>query len=164
MAIEADSLSPDKRLALYYGVCPSPLGELYLILMDEELVGVEFERPRLRMGKVPELFTRELDAYFTGNMKEFSIPLKCITGTDFEQKVWLSLRQIPFGETRSYKWMAEKVGSPKGNRAVGQALSKNPIPIVLPCHRVIESSGKLGGYSSGEDIKRRLLAIEFYSV
>lgn len=88
--------------------------------------------------------------------------LSFLIGTEFERQVWLALSEIPYGETRTYKWMAQRVGCPKGSRAVGQALKKNPIPIVLPCHRVIESDGKIGGFALGEDIKRRLLQMEFY--
>jgi len=73
------------------------------------------------------------------------------------------LKEIPFGQTRSYKWVAEKVGKPAAVRAVGRALSKNPVPIVVPCHRVIESDGSIGGYSSGVRRKRRLLEMEYYS-
>src|SRR4030043_1701346 len=84
-------------------------------------------------------------------------------GTEFERKVWLTLKEIPYGETRTYKWLAEKIGKPSAYRAVGKALSRNPLPIVLPCHRIIESDGTIGGYSSGIDIKRRLLEIEYYN-
>jgi methylated-DNA-[protein]-cysteine S-methyltransferase len=84
-------------------------------------------------------------------------------GTDFEKKVWETLRKIPYGETRTYKWLAEEIGKPQAFRAVGNALGKNPIPIIFPCHRVIESDGSLGGYSGGVDIKRRLIEIEYYT-
>lgn len=83
-------------------------------------------------------------------------------GTEFEQRVWSALSGIPFGETRTYKWIAEKIGNPGAVRAVGRALSKNPLPIIIPCHRVIESDGSLGGYSSGTHRKRRLLEMEYY--
>ena len=83
-------------------------------------------------------------------------------GTEFDHRVWLTLKEIPFGETRTYKWLAERIGKPKASRAVGQALGRNPIPILLPCHRIIESDGSIGGFSGGVDIKRRLLDIEYY--
>jgi methylated-DNA-[protein]-cysteine S-methyltransferase len=89
--------------------------------------------------------------------------MKFLSGTDFEKGVWSVLRDIPFGETRTYKWVAERTGSPSAVRAVGQALSKNPIPIIVPCHRVIESDGSIGGYSSGVNTKRRLLELEYYA-
>jgi len=102
--------------------------------------------------------------YFSGSVSKFSQKIKFLTGTEFERKIWSVLNEIPFGETRSYKWVAEKAGSASAVRAVGQALSKNPVPIVLPCHRVIESDGSIGGYSSGTDIKRRLLDMEYYAL
>ncbi len=163
MSLEADSISHAERQALHYGVFKSPIGDLYPIFLEHELVGIVFSKPHIRMGGIPEDFSVEIEAYFKGTLKNFSHPMKFITGTEFEQRVWQALRLIPFGETRTYKWLAEEVGSPRGNRAVGRALSKNPIPIVLPCHRIIESTGKLGGYTPGKDIKRRLLAMEYYS-
>lgn len=147
---------------LYYDTYNGPLGRIYLVMMDSLLVGLCFERPHMRAARAPEELVHELDAYFDGTLREFSQKVSLINGTEFEKQVWLALRRIPYGETRTYKWMAEAVGCPKGSRAVGQALKKNPIPIVLPCHRIIESDGNLGGYSSGEDIKRRLLQMEFY--
>jgi methylated-DNA-[protein]-cysteine S-methyltransferase len=105
-------------------------------------------------------FKKEVDAYFNGHLNKFKQEIKFITGTDFEQKAWLALREIPYGETRTYKWLAEKVGSPKAARAIGQALKKNPLPIILPCHRVIASDSSLGGFSWGVEIKRWLLIKE----
>jgi methylated-DNA-[protein]-cysteine S-methyltransferase len=147
---------------LHYRQYTSPLGDLYLIFKDQFLTGLEFKKPHLKTDSIPDEFEKELNAFFNGELKEFSQSIKLLSGTEFEQKVWLALRKIPYGETRSYKWLAETVGSPKGNRAVGRALSKNPVPIVLPCHRIIESTGKLGGYTPGLDIKRRLLSLEYY--
>ncbi len=162
MSSEADSISKANRQELHYGVFKSPIGDLYSIFLKDDLVGIAFSKPHIRMGGIPDNFSVEIEAYFKGTRESFSHPMKFLTGTEFEQRVWLALRSIPFGETRSYKWLAEEVGSPRGNRAVGRALSKNPIPIVLPCHRIIKSTGKLGGYTPGEDIKRRLLAMEYY--
>ena len=163
MSFASNRISTAEKKLLIYAPYLSPLGEIYPIFLDSSLVGVEFKRPHLKMNAIPDGFRQELDAYFKGELKEFAQEVRFITGTDFERKVWHSLRAIPYGETRSYKWMSADVGSPRGNRAVGRALSKNPIPIVLACHRVIESTGKLGGYSSGVEIKRRLLAMEFYN-
>ena len=147
---------------LHYDTYRGPVGIIYLVMMGTELVGLSFERPRLRIGPAPDKLRGELDAYFQGGLREFRQNVSFLGGTEFERSVWLALRDIPYGETRTYKWMAERVGRPRGSRAVGQALKKNPVPILLPCHRVIESDGKLGGYSPGEDIKRRLLQMEFY--
>ncbi len=103
---------------------------------------------------------KELDAYFRGDLKKFRQKIKFVRGTDFEQKVWLALKGIPYGETRSYKWLAERIGKTEAVRAVGQALKKNPLPIILPCHRVIASDGSLGGFSCGVDVKKWLLRHE----
>lgn len=140
----------------------SPLGHIYLIMLGDRLVGLEFEKPIMRAGYAPEQLHAELQAYFHGTLREFTQPLSFLCGTSFERGVWMALREIPFGQTRTYKWLAERVDRPRGARAVGQALKKNPIPILLPCHRIIESSGDLGGYAPGQDIKRRLLQMEYY--
>lgn len=152
--------------SLFYDIYESPLGTLYLLFAGKSLAGVSFKKPAqtaFKKGAAPKNFIRELNAYFQGTRCVFTLKIKFLEGTDFEKKVWLCLKDIPFGETRTYKWAAEKIGSPSATRAVGQALSKNPIPIVLPCHRIIESDGSIGGYSSGVNIKRRLLEMEYYS-
>jgi methylated-DNA-[protein]-cysteine S-methyltransferase len=149
-----------------YDIFESPVGTLYLIFSKKHLAGISFKKPlqvSFKKGCAPGVFIKELESYFAGADKGFSQKIHLIIGTDFEKRIWNSLRDIPFGETRSYKWIAERTGNPSATRAVGQALSKNPVPIVLPCHRVIESDGSIGGYSSGVIIKRRLLDLEFYS-
>lgn len=105
----------------------------------------------------------ELKGYLNGEIKKFSFPLY-IEGTDFSKKVWEALCKIPYGETLTYKQLAEKVGNPKAARAVGLACNKNPIPIFIPCHRVIGSSGKLTGYLGGLKIKDYLLNMEKYHI
>jgi methylated-DNA-[protein]-cysteine S-methyltransferase len=148
----------------FYDTVQSPIGTLYLIFSGKNLSGIDFVRPDRIMGKgkAPAPIRKELKDFFEHGIAEFTHKVVFTKGTDFEKKVWLTLKEIPFGETRTYKWLAEKLGKPNASRAVGQALSKNPLPIVLPCHRVIESDGSLGGYSGGVDIKRRLLEIEYY--
>lgn len=101
----------------------------------------------------------QLDAYFNGELKEFNLPLN-IEGTEFQQRVWQELMNIPYGETRSYKEVAEAIGNYKASRAIGMANNKNPIHIIIPCHRVIGSSGKLVGYAGGMDMKKGLLEME----
>ncbi len=101
----------------------------------------------------------QLNEYFTGKRKKFDLPLKMV-GTEFQQKVWRALCDIPYGETRSYKEVAIAVSNPKGPRAVGMANNKNPLGIVVPCHRVVGSNGKLVGYATGLDVKERLLYLE----
>jgi O-6-methylguanine DNA methyltransferase len=101
----------------------------------------------------------QLRDYFSGARKEFSLKL-LMKGTEFQRKVWAALAEIPFGETRSYKDIAQAVKNPKGVRAVGMANNRNPIPIVVPCHRVIGSDGSLIGYGGGLDVKKFLLKLE----
>jgi len=101
----------------------------------------------------------QLNEFLAGKRQDFSIPYK-LYGTEFQVKVWEALKSIPYGETRSYKEIAEIVGSPKAVRAVGGALHMNPIPLILPCHRVIGKGGALVGFGLGLDMKRRLLVIE----
>jgi methylated-DNA-[protein]-cysteine S-methyltransferase len=101
----------------------------------------------------------QLEAYFAGNLKIFTIPLLLI-GTEFQKTVWRHLQEIPYGETRTYQQIATMCGNPKACRAVGFANNQNPISIVIPCHRVIGANGKLVGYAGGLDIKQFLLEIE----
>jgi O-6-methylguanine DNA methyltransferase len=147
---------------VFFDSFQSPLGSIYLVFTGKRLSGVQFSKPHIRLGKAPGPFMKELEAYFGGRLRDFSQEIRFAGGTEFEKKVWRALREVPYGETRSYKWLAEKIGSPKSSRAVGQALAKNPIPIVVPCHRIIESDGSIGGYSSGVNIKERLLKMEYY--
>ena len=102
---------------------------------------------------------RQLQAYFSGERQEFDLPL-VLEGTDFQLRVWRSLQTIPYGSTVSYLELAEKIGNPKAVRAVGLANGANPIPIVVPCHRVIGSNGSLTGFGGGLPIKQKLLALE----
>ncbi|NLU35896.1 MAG: methylated-DNA--[protein]-cysteine S-methyltransferase [Clostridiales bacterium] len=102
---------------------------------------------------------RQLQEYFAGNRKKFDLPL-APEGTSFQLKVWKALQSIPYGETRSYKDIAIAVGSPKATRAVGMANNRNPIAIIIPCHRVIGSNGKLVGYGGGMHVKEFLLNLE----
>lgn len=101
----------------------------------------------------------QLEAYFAGKLEEFDVPL-VPEGTPFQQRVWKNLCDIPFGETISYGELARRIGNPNASRAVGLANGTNPIPIIIPCHRVIGSNGKLTGYGGGLPIKEKLLALE----
>ncbi len=116
--------------------------------------GIEINETEL----IKEAF-RQLDAYLAGNLKKFSLPL-ATCGTEFMRRTWSALCEIPYGETASYKDIAIKIGNPKAVRAVGMANNRNPIPIFIPCHRVIGASGKLVGYGGGLDLKEKLLEIE----
>lgn len=155
-----------RKSSVFYDIFESPVGTLYLIFSGEYLVGVSFKKPlqtALVKNSAPRNFIRELRGYFQGKDSGFGQKMKFLKSTGFDEKVWNCLKEIPFGETRTYKWVAEKINNPSAVRAVGQALSRNPFPIVLPCHRVIESDGSIGGYSSGINIKRRLLEMEYYA-
>lgn len=103
---------------------------------------------------------KQLKEYKDGQRQFFDIPLDISTGTPFQQKVWQALRQIPYGQTISYAQLALQVDNPKGFRAVAQANGRNPLSLIIPCHRVIASDGKLGGYTGGIEIKQTLLDIE----
>lgn len=148
----------------FYDTFESPIGTLYLVFTGKILREVSFKKPNeiIRKREAPSLIKKELKEYFEDGREEFAQNIGLTKGTDFERQVWFALKEVPYGETRTYKWLAEKVGKPAACRAVGQALSRNPIPIILPCHRIIESDGSIGGYSAGVDIKRRLLEIEYY--
>lgn len=150
-------------MRLIYDSFLSPIGNLYLVFFGKKLTAIDNKKPEgLRPGHAPDSFKIELSAYFSGNLRVFNQEVLFLSGTEFEHSVWLAAKEIPYGETRTYKWLAERIGKPGAYRAVGQALAKNPIPIVIPCHRVIESDGDIGGYSAGVDIKRRLLELEYY--
>lgn len=109
--------------------------------------------------KVARLAQKQLTQYLNGVRKEFDLPLD-LQGTPFQMKVWQQLRAIPFGETRTYGELAKKIGNPKAARAVGMANNRNPIAIVVPCHRVVGSNGALVGYAGGLGLKKSLLEIE----
>jgi len=111
----------------------------------------------------PRLFedlTERLRVYFSGHKATFSDELNLSGATPFQRKVWEITRLIPYGETRSYLWVAEQINKPRAVRAVGQALGRNPLPIIIPCHRVVASDGRLGGFSGGTEVKRNLLHLE----
>ncbi len=142
----------------------SPIGFLKLVCSQNALEQLHFvESSGENSQNLPAIvFTckDQLDKYFSGELKEFSIPLVFDIGTEFQRSVWEALKEIPFGETRSYKDIAIQIDNPNAVRAVGGANNKNPIGIVIPCHRVIGSSGKLVGYASGLENKEWLLSHE----
>lgn len=104
-------------------------------------------------------YHEEIIKYLEGRLKDFTLPIS-FKGTEFQEKVWNELLKIPYGETRTYKGIAENIGCAKASRAVGGALNKNPIAIIVPCHRVVGSSGKLVGFAGGLDMKEGLLSLE----
>jgi len=141
----------------------SPIGYFELVATDDGLTGCYFmdETPTVTPTSHPilQLAVTQLDAYFNKTLQQFTIPLD-LKGTAFRQQVWQALQMIPFGKTVSYIDIATQVGNPKASRAIGQANHYNPVPIIVPCHRVINRSGKLGGYGGGLWRKEWLLAHE----
>jgi methylated-DNA-[protein]-cysteine S-methyltransferase len=109
-------------------------------------------------------FSRQLQQYATGKPVRWNVPIDLSTGTDFQQQVWRTLKKIPRGETRSYGWVAQQVGKPGASRAVGTACGANPVPVVVPCHRIIAGDGSIGGFGGGLPMKRQLLRIEGVSL
>ncbi len=114
----------------------------------------------VRVARVLGLIRAQLEQYFSGGRVTFDVPLDMSSGTSFQQKVWRACRQIPYGQVRSYSELAEMVICPRGARAVGGAIAANPLPIVVPCHRVIRSDGSPGGYRHGLTLKKKLLRLE----
>jgi methylated-DNA-[protein]-cysteine S-methyltransferase len=147
---------------VHSAVIDTPIGPLGLDVTDEFVVGVRFRAPgrprRPDKGLLAEM-TRQLGAYFDGHLRTFSLPLAPV-GTAFQTEVWRTLGTIPYGQTWTYTELAERIGRPAAVRAVGAANGRNPIPIIIPCHRVIGSSGKLVGFGGGLETKRALLGLE----
>ena len=147
----------------------SPVGDLFLVASEKGLRGLFLDRqdipttaslnPAVPIHQILQEAVSELREYFAGERQEFSVPLDLL-GTPFQKQVWEELMRIPFGQTASYKQIAERIGNPKATRAVGAANGKNPVCIIVPCHRVIAADGSLGGYSGGLPFKRGLLSIE----
>ena len=154
-------------MQLSYQYLDSPVGQLQLVANETALVAVlwENEKPdRVRLASLVEdhkhpillKTAKQLNEYFAGKRQIFDLPLD-FSGTEFQQKVWQALLTIPFGETRSYKQIAEQIGNVKAVRAVGAANGKNPISIIAPCHRVVGANGKLVGFAGGLENKDILL-------
>jgi methylated-DNA-[protein]-cysteine S-methyltransferase len=157
-------------MALFYKEMSSPVGRLKLVASANALVAVLWEKEQLKPVKLdaakleprhPILLEaeRQLGEYFTGGRSQFELPLE-LRGSEFQKKVWRALTEIPFGQTRSYFDLAKAIGSPKACRAVGAANGRNPLPIVIPCHRVIGRDGTLTGFGGGLETKATLLALE----
>ena len=149
---------------------PSPYGPLRLLASELGLAGIYFsEHKHLQPDSAWQADSndallkdaaQQLDAYFAGQLREFDLPLDCTQGTPFQQEVWRALQTIPYGEVRSYSALAQQIGRPKAIRALGAANGRNPLSIVIPCHRVIAANGDLQGYAGGIENKRRLLLLE----
>ena len=142
---------------MYQKSYKSPIGTLYIVEENEKIIEIRYENEKEEVleknTKILEKAVQELEEYFKGKRKEFDIPLNP-KGTEFMKKVWKELQKIPYGKTTSYGKIAEKIGNPKASRAVGMANHNNPIPIIIPCHRVIGKNNKMVGYALGIDKKR----------
>jgi methylated-DNA-[protein]-cysteine S-methyltransferase len=153
---------------MFYDVLPSPIGDLQLVAEGELLTGIRMVDPddvvdpgagwERNEGVFAEV-RAQLAAYFLGELRQFRVPV-ALRGTSFQRRVWESLRSIPYGETISYARLAERIGDPRAVRAVGAANGRNPLPIIVPCHRVIGADGSLTGYAGGLVRKRMLLDLE----
>ncbi|MEC7640714.1 MAG: methylated-DNA--[protein]-cysteine S-methyltransferase [Nitrospinota bacterium] len=167
---------PKRQEPLFYTAVPSPLGLIGLASSKKGIVRVSVEVKndtsfakylktayRQPLVKNPQAFKEvqnQFNLYFKGKLKKFTCTLDFNHGTLFQSKVWEKLTTIPYGKTRSYLWLARAIGKPSACRAVGNANSKNPLSIIVPCHRVIRENGTLGGYTGGIDRKQFLLDLE----
>jgi methylated-DNA-[protein]-cysteine S-methyltransferase len=157
-------------MSLAYKMIESPVGQLKLVASEKGLVAILWEKDRPSRVRLDEMVADErhpvlleteqqLREYFAGKRKAFSVALD-VRGTSFQKDVWEALLAIPFGETRSYGELARQLGNPRATRAVGAANGRNPVSIIVPCHRVIGTSGKLTGFAGGLETKANLLKLE----
>lgn len=149
------ALEFDARLPGQQSIRPNPRDLRKEKEKEKEKKGFKFEDSPRQM----QPYVTELEEYFAGKRRKFTFPLD-LRGTDFQQACWQALLAIPYGETRSYADIARAVGKPNASRAVGMANNRNPVAVVVPCHRVIASDGTLCGYGGGLDVKRKLLELE----
>jgi methylated-DNA-[protein]-cysteine S-methyltransferase len=164
-------------MTLFESKYQSPIGTLSIICDSQSVIGLFFGKSELEdwlsvnknlreaglkwdsINSLNKKVAQQLTNYFVGKTKDFAVPIH-LNGTPFQVRVWNALQKIPFGVTWSYQQLAREAGNPRGMRAVGSANGRNPIPIIIPCHRVIRKNGDIGGYSSGVTIKRWLLRHE----
>jgi methylated-DNA-[protein]-cysteine S-methyltransferase len=156
----------EKPKLMNYQIMHTPIGALRLVSAGGGLHAIEFDGrhgrddgARLHDDPILSACRQQLLEYFSGSRTTFDLPLAPV-GTEFQLEVWQALRQIPYGEVRSYKDISTQIGRPKAVRAVGAANGRNPLPIVVPCHRVIGSDGSLTGFAGGLEAKTRLLDLE----
>jgi len=169
-------LKPSPSNPIYYTLYSSPLGLIGIAGSEKGLIRIILQLPdesdfihylnssfHCECLKNPSYFenvVKQLDLYFSGDLKNFDCKLDLSRGTSFQQKVWRQLAAIPFGKTQSYRTLAKGIGQSRAFRAVGNANGKNPLPLIIPCHRVIRENGDLGGYTGGLHLKRFLLGLE----
>ena len=156
-----------KQTVRNYLVVASPVGKLRLVASEKGLVAIDVRNNSTQVVTAPNASAeailiktkKQLEQYFAGKRTSFDVALDLV-GTEFQVRAWRALCRIPFGKTISYGQQASNIKNPKAFRAVGSANGKNPIPIIVPCHRVVASDGSLGGYSLGLKMKKQLLALE----
>lgn len=167
--VRGDALVEELTMT-YYTKIPSPIGEILIVSDGKKITRVSMDKQKYaaEIGadwkeqaglEVLKDAAAQLKSYFAGSLKAFDLPLS-FAGSEFQNKVWRELKKIPFGETISYGELAQRVGSPKASRAVGLANGKNPIAVIVPCHRVIGANGSLTGYGGGLTRKKQLLELE----
>ena len=161
---------------VYYSLLSTPFGKIgvaagrrgiFRISLNEpnfasfrDLIQREYSGATLRQDKRFSSLAAKFRTYFSGQVLKSGNRINLREGTRFQQRVWHTLQSIPYGQTRSYRSIAESIGHPQSSRAVGNACGRNPLPILIPCHRVVKTDGQLGGFTGGVDLKRRLLALE----
>jgi methylated-DNA-[protein]-cysteine S-methyltransferase len=167
--------SHSQEILLSHRFLPSPVGRLCLVADEAALVAVLWENEpqgRIRLSHsqiaaqhpILQEAAQQIEAYFAGERRSFSLPLSTLPGTTFQKKVWQALVQIPYGETRSYGELAAIIDSPKASRAVGLANRRNPLSLIVPCHRVIGRNGSLTGFAGGLSAKTWLLDFERHMI
>ena len=139
-------------------VIDSPIGPLGVVVEGDTVVGVRFGARPGDSARHPA--AAQLEAYFAGELTDFTVPFELRGGSEFEQAVWAEIAKIPYGEMVTYGSIATTLGDPGAARAVGMACNHNPIPVIVPCHRVVGANGKMVGFGGGIDRKRRLLELE----
>lgn len=159
------ALLPQEKEMVFFKKADFSIGTLLIETTKEALLSISFadkDAPVAIERTPPPILNeviRQLKEYFAGKRRTFDIPLE-YHGSDFEESVWQATYEIPYGKTKSYGELAESINNKKACRAVGGALNKNPIPFIIPCHRIVKSDGSLGGYAFGGVLKRRLLELE----
>lgn len=152
-----------KTATTYHLTWSTPFGELTVCENEEKLTAVIFGRMQMKPSADTPLLQearKQISAYYEGRLRDFDLPYDVSCGTEFQQKVWQALTHIPYGHTATYSDIAATIGNSRAVRAVGMANHRNPLPIIIPCHRIIGRDGSLTGYAGGLHIKRFLLELE----
>ena len=167
-----------KKLTMRYTIFPSRVGDIFVASTEKGIAKLHFPASDIELADVEAYFDCQLKkddkalayakkqvlAYLDGDLKKFDVKVDLVKGTDFQKRVWKTLLKIPYGQAHSYQWVAEKIGSPRAFRAVGNANHNNPIPLIVPCHRVIGKDGSMVGYGGpsdgGKKLKKELLEME----